>query len=134
MGYLYDDYSFSGFYNNIAMLRVKSFDIGLKLHLGGNIAPLGKYFIVGLSRNLATVSDPRNLVVNTYYPFVKSQSHFTSIKLGFGTNYILRDILVLSGSIETDLMVSLNNTSQISNRWQKSSYMNLCLGIGALVF
>ncbi len=133
MGYFQEEYYFPGYANTSSKLEVKSFDIGVKFHLAGNIAPLGKYFILGISRNSAIITDPKHLFAGYYPPFKEFRIKFNSIKLGFGTNYIIKDFLVLSGSLETDILSSFN-TFGIGSRWQKSSYLNLSLGIGFLVF
>jgi hypothetical protein len=132
----YNNYSYNYQDNIITNLDVKSLDIGIKYHLKGNIAPFGRYLIYGVSFHSATNSDPDKKYSYAGYSFPESKTTFQSVFFGLGTNYVLKDIIVLSASIETNLGYAGSDYYEryyIIKRWERSAYLNLGFGIGVIL-
>ena len=121
----------------VSKLDIGTFQIGFKYHLSGYIAPLGKYFMYGISYHTARESDPEKKFAVMHTVIQDSTIKFTSFYLGLGTNYIIKDFLILSVSAETDFAFSTNTYTyrgKLIRRWQRSAYLNLVIGIGFLIF
>lgn len=120
----------------VTKLAISSFDMGIKYHLSGNISPLGSYIMYGLAFHSINETDPENNYAKAALPFLASKTNFTGVFLGLGTNYVVKDLLVLSVSMETEFSFAGDNDlhkKYIIQRWRHSTYFNLGFGIGVLL-
>ena len=140
MGFIHE---YDSAYNSIkylTQLNISSIDIGLRLHIEGNIAPIGNFFSYGISMNRAIERDVAGNAANHAVPFKQTTTWFASVFFSYGHHIPIGKFLILTTQLETNLANPIrfilddgSDRTRIMYRWQKSTWMNFGLGLGYII-